>query len=94
MEFGAILVPGQKKTALLCGFLPYSREYGIRTHDLFVPNEARYQTALIPGRLSALLIVAQPQNNSSKFVDLKFQQRRGFRPSSLRHDVFDLSFFR
>lgn len=24
------------------------REYGIRTHDLFVPNEARYQTALIP----------------------------------------------
>jgi len=28
MEFGAILVPAHKKTALICGFLSYSREYG------------------------------------------------------------------
>lgn len=37
--------------------LSLSRKYGIRTHDLFVPNEARYQTALISDALSATFIV-------------------------------------
>ena len=28
--------------------LSYGRDSGIRTHDLLVPNEARYQAALYP----------------------------------------------